>query len=220
MKHLLVTLSVAFLLSGQAFAESAHVEELDPTADDIAEQLLENEKEFAPYRLEEAPRFDLNNIFSSSLGVSTCFRETCPVYLEVSRKHQRAVLRINGEIINSFDGDIEWLVTTGGPGHTTPAFDQAIASPLRAYSKYSSSKYPGGDWNGLGNMPYAVFIRLNKGWAVHGTTPTGIKNLGRPLGNGFAGSHGCIRTHPLNGKKFNEAVRKYGASQSWIYMVD
>lgn len=218
---MLLTLATIFTLSSQVKAVTEH--ELDPNSIDIEEQLNANDELFSEFRVFS----DADDTF----GVAPCYRETCDVYLEVSRVRQRAVLRVNGQLVEGlkdFDKGSDLRITTGGPGHGTPAFDQLIDVPLRAYSKYSSSKYPGGDWNGLGNMPYAVFIRKNKGWAVHGTTPGNILKLGKaintkvPLKDSryFAGSHGCVRIHPLNAKKFNAAVQKYGARRTWIRMID
>jgi hypothetical protein len=36
------------------------------------------------------------------------------------------------------------------------------------FKKYTSKKFSGGNYEGLANMPYAVFIK--GGYAIHGTT--------------------------------------------------
>lgn len=61
---------------------------------------------------------------------------------------------------------------TGMKGYETPNFDRSLEKPLRIYKQYTSSKYPGGDWNGLGNKPFAVFIK--GGFAIHGTPAVNI----------------------------------------------
>jgi len=99
-----------------------------------------------------------------------------------------------------------WSVSTGMPGYGTPDFDKHPDG--RIYDRYTSTKYPGGDWNGLGNMPYAVFIR--GGFALHGTPRSNWSKLGRPA------SHGCIRMHPDNAYWFNRLVRQHGVSNVWI----
>ena len=88
----------------------------------------------------------------------------------------------------------------------TPYMDQNPNG--RIYDRYTSVTNPGGDYNGLGNMPYAVFIR--GGYAVHGTTRGNWPNLGKPA------SKGCIRLHPDNGFIFNRLVRSYGIYRTWI----
>lgn len=67
---------------------------------------------------------------------------------------------------------------------------------------------PGGDYNGLGNMPYAVFVR--GGYAIHGTTKGNWPKLGTPA------SKGCIRLHPDNGFIFNRLVRAVGVRAAWV----
>lgn len=184
------------LLLALSISVSALAGEINPYDSDIEEQLLENEL-FS----ERVPEVEIGTQKYS------CYRETCPVYLEVDKSRQRAQLFVNGVPLRTG----EWLTTTGMAGHVTPNFDRSPERPLRIYTRYTSSRYPGGDWNGLGNMPYAVFIR--GGFAVHGTPS--ISGLGtRPL------SHGCIRLHPLNGKYFNELVRMYGAAGTWIWVHD
>lgn len=69
-------------------------------------------------------------------------------------------------------------------------------------------RIPGGDYNGLGNMPYAVFIR--GGYAIHGTIAANWSKLGTPA------SKGCIRLHPDNGFIFNRLVRASGVAQAWV----
>lgn len=67
---------------------------------------------------------------------------------------------------------------------------------------------PGGDYNGLGNMPYAVFVR--GGYAIHGTVQANWSKLGTPA------SKGCIRLHPDNGLIFNRLVRALGVALAWV----
>lgn len=199
MKFNLIALLFVYF-SGSVFAADNHSEELNPFASDIDEQLLFNDARHLQDRITPEATLNLK---------ASCYRETCPVYLEVDKSRQRAQLFVNGVAIEAG----EWLSTTGMKGYATPNFDRSLQQPLRAYTKYSSSKFPGGDWNGLGNMPYAVFIK--GGFAVHGTPEGNIKKLGTvPL------SHGCIRVHPFNGKIFNDLVKKHGATKTWIWVHD
>lgn len=67
---------------------------------------------------------------------------------------------------------------------------------------------PGGDYNGLGNMPYAVFVR--GGYAIHGTVESNWPKLGTPA------SKGCMRLHPDNAFIFNRLIRSVGVADAWV----
>lgn len=197
LKSLLSLMTLTSLSSFTVFAEpSEMVEELDPYADNIEERLIEND---LLYRIQDV---NLGKVEKRMSVPGDCYQRTCKVFLDIDKSRQRAQLFLDGVAINE-----EWLVTTGKAGSVTPNFDRHPDVPLRIYTKYSSSKYPGGDWNGLGNMPYAVFIK--GGFAVHGTPS--IAYLGTT-----PRSHGCIRMHPLKAKIFNSHVRAVGARQTWI----
>jgi hypothetical protein len=220
-----LTLVLASMFSLSAFAEttfeSAMIDELDPFGANINEVLLENDFLNAESRVEEK---------AIQIPMAPCFRDTCPVYIEVSKSTQRATLRINGELVFDRSGSLkngDLRATTGiGPTKSDPVnratknWDNNPSAPLRSYSRYTSSKYPGGNWigpdgKGYGNMPFVVFF--SGGLGIHGTTgsaTTGnISKLGTvPL------SHGCVRIHPLNAKVFNEAVATYGRANTWIYV--
>ena len=129
-----------------------------------------------------------------------CYRQQCPVYAYVSLSEQRMYLYLHGQQIGSY------LVSTGAAGYGTPNFDTRPNG--RIYDKYTSTKWPDGDYRGLGNMPYAVFIR--GGFAIHGTPQGNWRRLGTRA------SHGCIRLHPDNAYRFNRLVRQYGIAQTWI----
>jgi lipoprotein-anchoring transpeptidase ErfK/SrfK len=60
---------------------------------------------------------------------------------------------------------------------------------------------------GLGNMPYAVFIK--GGYAIHGTTPG---NYSKP---GTVASHGYKRLHPDNAIVLYELIKLIGLSDTW-----
>jgi hypothetical protein len=221
-KHFLLSLFALSLVT-TANAQMADMnDDLDPTASNINEILLENDLLNAESRVKENTFKGFNQ---DRTLVEDCYRESCAVYIEVDKATQRATIRINGELMVDKSGKktaTELRVTTGSPGHETPNFDRHPEQPLRAYHKYSSSKYPGGNWIGpdgvgYGNMPFVVFIK--GGYGVHGTTGTdnsgNIAKLGTvPL------SHGCVRIHPLNAKAFNAAVAKYGAANTWIHVHD
>lgn len=214
-KSSFVMLAALIALSAHAKKEEAQnpMDELNPFAADIEQQLEQMDSEYEAATGKSAfassPLFDMNSLLGQGVG---CYQRTCKIFLDVDKSRQRAQLFVDGTAVGG-----EWKVTTGSKGHSTPNFDQSPAQPLRIYDKYSSSKYPGGSWNGYGNMPFAVFIK--GGFAVHGTTGGdtwgNISKLGTvPL------SHGCVRVHPLNAQKFNKLVRANGAAQTWITVHD
>ena len=180
-----------------AQTQESSIEELNPFDPNI-EQILNDYD--AEYERATGQSSHLAPSIFDILFDSGCSRFTCPVYLQVVKYTQTAYLYRNGQLTET------WKVSTGAPGHGTPNFDRHPNG--RIYDKYSSKTYPGGNYNGLGNMPYAVFIE--GGFAVHGTPQSNWKNLGRRA------SHGCIRVHPDNGYTFNRLVREFGVSNVWI----
>lgn len=174
------------------------LDELNPFAPDI-EQKLERLDNLYRKETEKEPWLEgINPLLRGSSG--GCYRSACALYAYVRRSDQKLYLYENG------NPHSEWLVSTGAPGHETPDFDRHPNG--RIYDAYSSSTYPGGNYQGLGNMPYAVFIE--GGFAIHGTTKGNFKFLGRRA------SHGCVRLHPDNAQIFNRLVRQYGVSNVWI----
>ena len=101
-------------------------------------------------------------------------------------------------------------VSTGIKKYTTPNINLRPTGPL--FTKYTSRKWPGGNYKGLGNMPYAVFVK--GGYAIHGTTPGNFSKLGT------VASHGCIRIHPDNARVFYELVNLVGISDTWVNVRD
>lgn len=189
-------LSLVLVLAGfQAHAQDQDEAEFDPF-DPNAEQMLQEFDKHIQEETGSAPFLPDLNIFKAS----TCYRLSCSVYAVVDKRSQTMYLYLNGQQIG------QWAVSTGVPGRGTPDFDTHPDG--RIYDKYSSKKYPGGNYNGLGNMPYAVFIR--GGFAIHGTPKGNWSKLGKQA------SHGCIRVHPENALVFNRLVRQYGQYNTWI----
>lgn len=172
------------------------LDELNPFAPDIEAQLealdrqYQRETDKSPW-LETSPLARRGN---------SCYRSSCKVYIRVRKSDQRLYLYVNG------NPQGEFIVSTGAPRTETPNFDRHPNG--RIYDKYSSRTYPGGDYMGLGNMPYAVFIE--GGFAIHGTTKGNFKYLGRKA------SHGCIRMHPDDAFIINRLVREHGIYNTWI----
>ncbi|RPJ76689.1 MAG: L,D-transpeptidase, partial [Alphaproteobacteria bacterium] len=173
------------------------LDELDPRSPDIEKQLQEFDEEYeretglSPF----LPTSPLDEIMKGG-----CYRNSCKIWADVDKSAQRVYLYIDGVMTYT------WKTSTGKSGYTTPDFDRHPNG--RIYDKYTSTKYPDGDYNGLGNMPYAVFI--SGGYAIHGTTRGNWSKLGRTA------SHGCIRLHPDNGQIFNVLVRRNGIYNVWI----
>jgi hypothetical protein len=134
-----------------------------------------------------------------------CREEECLLYVEVIKSRQQLLLTLDGELVDSFK------VSTGTAGkYETPEMSLHPRGPI--FIKYTSKAYPGGNYQGLGNMPYAVFIR--GGYAIHGTTPGNFSKLGTRA------SHGCIRLHPDNAKLFNELVKRVGLENTWVKIME
>jgi hypothetical protein len=134
------------------------------------------------------------------LSRGSCYQISCAVWAQVNKTSQSIYIYVNGVYAAGYH------VSTGIPGLDTPDFDTHPDG--RVYDKYTSTKFPEGDYKGLGNMPYAVFI--SGGFAIHGTTMGNVPKLGKPA------SHGCIRVHPDVGYYFNRLVRQAGARNTWI----
>ncbi|MCC7030002.1 MAG: L,D-transpeptidase [Chitinophagaceae bacterium] len=137
---------------------------------------------------------------SISTDTASCRQIQCRIWARVSKKEQLLYLYIDGKMVDTFK------VSTGDKRHETPVMDLRPSGPV--FQKYTSRKFPGGNYKGLGNMPYVVFVR--GGYALHGTTSGNIPKLGRKA------SHGCVRLHPDNAKIFNELVRKAGINNTWV----
>lgn len=135
----------------------------------------------------------------------TCREKDCIVYAEIDKSKQLLYLYLLGELKDTFK------VSTGkGKKYETPAMNLHPQGPLLI--KYTSRKFPGGNYGGLGNMPYAVFLK--GGYAIHGTTPGNYSKLGTKA------SHGCIRLHPDNAKVFHALVKTVGLGETWVSIKD
>ena len=179
------------------FAESDNrLDELDPHRPDIEAQLRELD---ILYEIEtgQSPQLEMD---LQSLLKPSCYRNSCPVWADVDKGLQKLYLYLDGVLTYT------WPVSTGKWGYETPDFDRHPNG--RIYDRYTSTQYPDGDYNGLGNMPYAVFI--SGGYAIHGTTKSNWSKLGKRA------SHGCVRLHPDNAQIFNRLTRKFGIVGVWI----
>ncbi|MGZ3651114.1 MAG: L,D-transpeptidase [Bdellovibrionota bacterium] len=171
---------------------------------------------FAPGAAETLSAFDA--AYESATGLSAyptghgdevsetegCYQTNCPIFVDVDKSTQTLRLYLDGRLAD------QWLVSTGRPGFATPDFNKRFDG--RIYQHYDSTTFPGGDYMGLGNMPYAMFI--SGGVALHGTPESNWRNLGRPA------SHGCIRVHPEHAKYLNGILRQTGVKNSWVTVHD
>lgn len=180
------------------------LDELDPF-DPQVEEKLERYDEI--YERETGKSAHINNIQDALQidGFHGCVRENCPIWVQVVKSQQKMYLYLDGQVQQP-----AWLVSTGIPGRETPNLDTHPDG--RIYDSYTSTKFPGGDYDGLGNMPYAVFVR--GGIAIHGTGRGNWPKLGHRA------SHGCIRIHPDNALYFNRMVRKTGVQNVWVTIQD
>lgn len=199
MKLLIIGLTLT-LFNANAFAKHTKgnniFDELDPRSPDIEKTLQEMDKDYES-TTGKSSHLDVDILEQLS---PSCFRNSCKIWADVDKGAQRLYLYIDGVLTYT------WKTSTGKPGYSTPNFDRHPDG--RIYDRYTSSKYPDGDYNGLGNMPYAVFI--SGGYAIHGTTRGNWPKLGH------VASHGCIRLHPDNGQIFNVLVRRNGIKNVWV----
>jgi hypothetical protein len=196
-KSKLFAFATVFAMSFAASAQEFVIdhEEFDPSSPD-AEELLEQFTAAYEEHTGETAWLDVVNFKNPG----RCVDRGCGLFLDVNKATQRAVLYLNGNY------EAEYKVSTARPGKITPNFRGRFDG--RVFNKYSSTRYPGGDWNGLGNMPYAMFY--NGPYAVHGTPEKNWQYLGTPA------SAGCVRVHPNNARVINMNLRAVGVQNSWI----
>ena len=166
-----------------------------------AESFSVEEKEMLKENIRMLDSFLINNKTDDKIS---CIGNQCYLYAEIIKSRQLFYLYLDGELKDSFK------VSTGMGKYKTPDLNVSPSGPL--FTKYTSRKWPGGNYKGLGNMPYAVFVR--GGYAIHGTTPGNFSKLGTPA------SHGCIRLHPDNGRVFYELVKLIGLNNTWVNVRD
>lgn len=116
-------------------------------------------------------------------------RVTLRATIDLTR--QRMTVTSNGRRLYT------WPVSSGKIGHETPG---GTFKPSWMARQWYSRKYD------MAPMPYSVFF--NQGIATHGTTA--VSRLGRPA------SHGCIRLHTSNARRFYNLVRRHGKAATRI----
>jgi hypothetical protein len=144
----------------------------------------------------------LDSFYNSKEDSATksCTEGECGLFVHIIKSRQIMYLYLDGELKDSFE------ISTGLKEYSTPELSMHPRGPI--FTKYTSRKFPGGNYKGLGNMPYAVFVK--GGYAIHGTTTGNFKKLGNQA------SHGCIRLHPNNARLFYEMVKVIGLKNTWV----
>ena len=191
--------SLAFtLLCTNVFAakKGSFYDNLNPRSLDIKKTMQELEGDYK-YNTGKTGIMNLDPLENL---LPSCYRNACTIWVDIDKSVQRLYMYIEGVLTYT------WKTSTGREGFETPDIDQHPWGPV--YDRYTSTKFPGGDFGGLGNMPYAVFVL--GGIAIHGTTRGNWSLLGIPA------SHGCIRLHPDNGQIFNVLVKEYGLHNIWV----
>ncbi|MDO9183647.1 MAG: L,D-transpeptidase [Bacteriovorax sp.] len=196
MKALIISIALTLFNTNAYAAKDNFFDELDPRSPDIEKLLREVDADYQK-TTGKSPFLEVDLIEQL---FPTCYRNSCGIWADIDKNAQRLYLYIDGALTYT------WKTSTGRAGYATPDMDRHPDG--RIYDRYTSTKYPDGDYNGLGNMPYAVFIQ--GGYAIHGTTRGNWSKLGNPA------SHGCVRLHPDNGQIFNQLVRKNGIKNVWI----
>ncbi|MGZ3695421.1 MAG: L,D-transpeptidase [Bdellovibrionota bacterium] len=201
----LIVLLCAFVMSTSAQAarqiaapDESGAAELNPFAPGVEEMLRKMDE----YYESETGQSAFPAGREEDVGAAGCYRAECAIFVDIDKASQTLRLYVDGRL------ESQMLVSTGRPGYSTPDFDKRFSG--RIYDKFTSGKYPGGDYMGLGNMPYAMFI--SGGFALHGTPEVNWPMLGR------TDSHGCIRILPENAKYINRLLRQKGVRNSWIWV--
>ena len=206
--QILAATILATVLTANAYAQSndyeSYEEQLQRYQQDLNQYYMnqQNQQGMAP---PAAPVFDPNSIDPNASTTQPapkpvpgkrCFRKACSIWAVIDKTTQTMYLYVSGQL------HATWGVSTGTRFNDTPNGDRVPDG--RLYTKYSSEEHPGGgDYNGLGNMPYSVFI--GGAYAIHGTPERNWRKLGRK-----PSSHGCIRLHPDNAAYFMKLVRNAG----------
>jgi len=107
------------------------------------------------------------------------------LFADIDLSKQRMTVSDKNGVIDS------WKISTARGGYETPTgtFTVNWTSRMHYSKQYHNSP-----------MPYSVFF--NRGVAVHGTNA--VSRLGSPA------SHGCVRSHTRDAKKFYNLVHKHG----------
>ena len=119
---------------------------------------------------------------------------------KIKQRQVLAKINISKQRMNVYRGDTllyKWKISSGKKGHATPRGKYKAIYTVKDYKSRTYNNAP---------MPYSVFFKY--GYAIHGTKS--VKRLGNRA------SHGCIRLHTQNARKFYALVRKMGKKNTTI----
>ena len=138
--------------------------------------------------------------FLKGLAVIVCLfilptQASASVVAKIDISAQRMNVYVNGMHYHS------WPVSTARRGYRTP---RGSYRPTRMHRMWHSRKYH------MSPMPYSVFFR--GGYAIHGTRA--VSRLGRPA------SHGCVRLHTSNARRLYSLIKRHGAGNTRIRIVN
>jgi len=183
--------------------EAALMEQVDTFITNLKSgvKFTDEEKQILKDNVKQVDSFLINR---NNIIPASCTGKDCFIYIEINKPAQLLYLYIYGQLKDSFP------VSTGIKKYETPNLNLKPSGPL--LTKYNSKKFPGGNYQGLGNMPYAIFLR--GGYAIHGTTVGNFPKLGTKA------SHGCIRLHPENARILFELIKIFGLSHTWVTITE
>jgi hypothetical protein len=119
------------------------------------------------------------------IGAEPLERPDPTLFADIDLTNQRMTVSDESGVLGS------WKISSARGGYETPTGTYTVNWTSRMH--YSRQYH----WS---PMPYSVFF--HEGVAVHGTNAVG--SLGRPA------SHGCVRAHPRDAKRFYNLVEKHG----------
>ncbi len=160
---------------------------------------LKNEKSLLALRLKTLVNVSMHHI--ATLMDKEKKRKAKTKYIEKRKRNfllakidiskQRMKVYKGGELIYT------WKTSTGKKGYATPRGNYKVQWTSKNYRSRKYNNAP---------MPYSVFFK--NGYAIHGTRS--VNRLGRRA------SHGCVRLHTKNAKKFFALVNNTDKSNTSI----
>ena len=176
---MLAVMAVVFSFTPRAFAKET-LEYLPPGVVEAGDVLLPSQI------AEELRQSEAEGDFGEELDAKPMAYGD-ELTIVVSRKNQRLVYAINGEVKGG------WKVSTGLPGYGTPPGTYRVQ---RMEYTWNSRTYDNA------RMDRAIFF--HDGYALHQTYGKNVNRLGRMA------SHGCVRQAPAHGDFLYRLVKSVG----------
>ena len=179
--------------------EKRELQRLEALRQEKIRYALEHETSFLAVRLKSLVKSHLSYV---SLLVKKEKRRQDELrrIAKIRQRHLLAKIDISKQRMHVYKGDTllyKWKISSGKKGHATPRGKYKAIFTVKDYKSRTYNNAP---------MPYSVFFKY--GYAIHGT-----KSVNRL---GSRASHGCIRLHTQNAKKFYALVRKMGKKNTTI----